>query len=87
MGFDTLAEVLPLIGAGLEVPHHYLNPTDAFDDELTLKDRFWCLVTDDDSRESIADVFESRYNHRPSGDWTDLRDVVLETCLIVQNGG
>jgi hypothetical protein len=84
---DTLAKMLPLIGAGLDVPYHYLYPTDAFDDELSLKDRFWCLIADDDSRESIADAFDSRYNQRPSGEWTDLRDVVLETCSIVQSGG
>lgn len=87
VNFDTLAKTLPLIGSGLHVPHHYLYPTDTFDDDLTLKDRFWCLIADDDSRESIADAFDFRYNQRPSGEWADLRDVVLETCSIIQNGG
>jgi hypothetical protein len=76
--------LLPLIGAGLEIPHQYLRPDDSFDVELNLKDRFWCLIADDDSRESIADIFDDRYNERPSGAWGNLRDVVVKTCSIVR---
>lgn len=86
--FDTLAETLTVIGTALEVPYQSLYPTDAFDDELKLADRFLCLFIDDDiSRELIADAFETRYSRRPSGHWNDLRDVVLETCSIVENSG
>lgn len=82
VSFVSLAEVLPLIALGLDVPQHFLRPDDSFDRELSLKDRFWCFVLDDDSRESIADEFDMRYGIRPSGEWADLRDVVLETCAL-----
>ncbi len=80
----TIEILLPLIGTGLNIPHQYLQPSDSFDAELNLKDRFWCLIADDDSQESIADVFEDRYNERPSGEWANLREVVLETSSIAQ---
>ena len=83
----TFEILLPMIGNGLDIPHEYLLPTDSFDGELNLKDRFWCLIADDDSRETIADEFDDRYNVRPSSNWADLRDAVLETSSIVKNVG
>ena len=79
---DTIENLLPIIGTGLKIPHEYLRPTDSFDVELNLKDRFWCLIVDDDSRDTIGDEFDMRYNERPSCEWADLRDVVLETSPI-----
>ena len=81
---ETLETILSLIGNQLGVPFQYLRPSDSFDGELNLKDRFWCLIADDDSRETVADIFDEQYNVRPSGNWADLRDVVIETAPIVQ---
>ena len=75
---STFETLLPMIGAGLKIPHEYLRPSDSFDEHLNLKDRFWCLVIDDDSRHTIADEFDTQYNMELSCRWTDLRDVVLE---------
>ena len=80
----TLQTIIPLIGAQLRISPQYLRPTDSFDVELNLKDRFWCLIADDDSRETIADIFDEQYNKRPSAEWADLRDVVVETAPIVR---
>ncbi len=55
------------------------------DVDLTLNDRTWCMIAGDDSRESIADDFETRYNQSASGEWTDLRKVLIETFPMVQN--
>jgi len=76
-----------MIGAGLTVSSEYLLPTDSFDHELNIKDRFACLVTEDDSKESIADVFEEKYNKRPSCEWSNLREVVQDALSLFQNDG
>ena len=55
----ALEKILPLIGTQLGIPCQYLRPSDSFDGELNLKDRFWCLIADDDSRETVADIFLS----------------------------
>lgn len=41
-------------------------------------------IADDDSREAIAGEFEEEYNVRPSCEWANLRDVVLETSAYVE---
>ena len=84
----TIETILPMIGTGLRIPHQYLWPTDSFHVELNLKDRFWCLIVDDDSQESIADVFDDRFNRRPSSEWENLRDVIVEVASIAtENDG
>jgi len=81
---ETIQTILPLLGTQLQIPPQYLHPSDSFDAELNLKDRFWCLVINDDSRETVADLFDEEYNARPTAEWGDLRDVVLETASIIQ---
>lgn len=81
---QTIETILPIIGSGLKIPYQYLHPADSFDSDLNIKDRFWCLVADDCSREAIADEFDERYKVRPSGEWADLRDVILETSAVVE---
>lgn len=78
VSFDMLEQVLPIIGRAIGVPHHYLRPDDSFADELSLKDRFWCLMVDDDTTEHICDYVDAWCGQRPSGNWTTLSDVVLE---------
>ena len=84
----AIKHVLDMVGDWLSVSPEFLRPDDAFGRELTIKDKFWSFVVDDDCGESIADEFDSRYNHEPDiTNWLDLRDVVMETWQIVHNAG
>ena len=80
---ETLEQVVQVISGAVGVPHGYLRPDDSFTDELSLKDRFWCLVIDDETSEDICDRFDERYGFRPDGRWVNLRDVVVEVWPLI----
>ena len=74
----SLERSLGFIANVFDVPSQHLHPQDSFHDELTLIDGFFCMVIDDDTTEEICDIFDERFGVRPSGNWTDLREAILE---------
>ncbi len=85
---DAIKRILAIIGAELSVAPEFLRPHDGFGKELTIKDKFWSFVSDDDFGESIADQFISQYDYEPTTfPWVDLRQVVMETWKAVHDAG
>jgi hypothetical protein len=74
----TLERSLGFIANVFGVPSQNHRPQDSFHNELTLIDGFFCMVIDDDTTEEICDIFEERFGVRPSGNWDELREAVLE---------
>lgn len=86
----TIEALLPLISDAVKIKAESLQPTDQFDVELNLKDRFFVLHFDD-SRKEIGRHFTAKYNRclrgPTNGTWKSLQDVFIEAGPIIEKYG
>jgi hypothetical protein len=80
-GIHKSLEIFELV---LDVPHQFLRPSDEFTKELSLADRFFCFVIDDDTTEEICDKIEEYFGTGFQGDWENLGDMVVEVSQNIE---
>jgi hypothetical protein len=79
---DAIDRMLSLIGKVLDVPPDVVRPDDSLHSDLSIVDGFFCMAADDDTIECLCDEIEDELGTRPKGDWSTLRDVVLEFASL-----
>ena len=79
---ETVEHCTRLIADTINVDPRSLRPNDAFRDQLSIIDGFFCIIEDDDTDECIRDQIEETTGVRPDGTWHILRDVVNDFARI-----
>ncbi|MCS7467186.1 hypothetical protein NZK35_11080 [Stieleria sp. ICT_E10.1] len=79
---ESIVCCVQLIANTIRVNPRVLRPNDAFENQLSVVDGFFCIVESDDTDECIRDRIEETTGVRPRKGWQTLRDVVEEFSEI-----